>query len=142
MYFASPPVLMFLLNAWHIFSEFSLEIVEGSLALCKAIKCQDFVGIRGVFAGSLSLNIVASFGFWPNTNWNYENPWMLANKFFTFKNHAKALSMSSCWSSRILSSIFTIIMLCHSTNPFTEWRFCCSNFYSYVHGFAISKNWL
>ena len=72
--------LMFLLNVWWIFSEFSLEI-KASLALIKAIRLlvRILLVSKGVGARGLSLNIERNFGFWPNTSWNGENPWTLSS---------------------------------------------------------------
>ena len=62
MYFTSPLVLILLLNAQRIFSEFSLEI-KASQALCKAI----ILSVRilfvpeGVKAGGLLLNVEGRF---------------------------------------------------------------------------------
>ena len=64
MYFASRLVLILLLNAWQVFSEFLLE-VKTSLVLCKAKRLSVtilFVS-DGVKAWGLSLNIEGSFGF-------------------------------------------------------------------------------
>ena len=62
--FASQLVLILLLNAWQIFSEFLLE-VKTSLALCKAkrLSVRILFVSDGVKAGGLSLNIEGSFGF-------------------------------------------------------------------------------
>ena len=111
MNFTSSFVMTFLLDAQRIISEFSLEI-QASLALCKAIRLsvRTLLVSEGVKAWGLSLNIEGSYRFWPNTNWNGENPWILAKALFAFKHHNKGISQSSCWSTRILSSTFAIIM--------------------------------
>ena len=142
MNFASPLVLMLVLNALRIFSEFSLEI-KASLASCKAIRLsfRTWLVSEGVKAGGLSLNIEGSFGFWPNTNWNGENPWPLAKEFFAFNHHDKAITRSSCWSSRIMSSIFAIIMLFLSTNPFC-WVSAAVTLTVMFMASHITKNWL
>ena len=53
--------MMFLLNAWQIFSEFLLEI-QASLALCKAIRLsvKTLLVSEGVTPEGLSLNIEKS----------------------------------------------------------------------------------
>ena len=69
----------------------SLEI-KASLALCKAMRFSVRILLvsEGVKAVGLSINMEGSFGLWPNTNWNGETPWVLANELFAFKHYDKA----------------------------------------------------
>ena len=82
--------------------------------------------------------------FWilTNINWNGENPWMLAKEFFAFKHHGKVISRSSCWSSRILSSIFAIIMLYLSTNQLLNGDSAAVIWTVMFMVLHISTNWL
>ena len=93
--------------------------MKASLALWSAVKLS--VSILLVFvciyAVGLSIKVEGSFGFCPRAIWNGEKPYTFASEFLTFIYHDSAKLISMFDSSRTLSNMSTIIMLCLSTKP-------------------------
>ena len=75
MYFVSPLVLILLLSAHWIFSEFP-HATNASVALCKTARLSQriLLVLGGVNAGGLSINVNGSFWFSPRASWKGENP--------------------------------------------------------------------
>ena len=91
MYFVSLLLLILLLSACHIFSEFS-HAVNASLALCKAsrLSVRILLVFKDVIAVGLSINVGG------RVSWKGENPWTFASEFLAFRHQDKARSRLNC----------------------------------------------
>ena len=109
----SPGVLILLLSARRIFSEFSYA-TNASLALCKTARfsVRILLVMEGVNAGVLSINLDGSLRFCPRASWKDENPWTFVSEFLAFRHQDKARSRPNCDYSSVLSIISAIMKLC------------------------------
>ena len=90
MYFVSPLVLILLLSARRILSEFS-HGTNASLLLCKTarLSVRILLVLEDVNAGGLSINVDGTFGFCPRGGWKGENPWTFGNGYLAFRHQEK-----------------------------------------------------